>query len=475
MSDHTAAGSPTDADRAKTHFYFMGICGTAMGAVASALKVKGFRVSGSDAKVYPPMSTFLREQGIVLTEGYNAANIPADADYIVVGNALGRGNPEVEEVLTRRLRYRSLPETLKEFHLQGRHNYVVCGTHGKTTTTSMLAWMLECAGLAPDFMIGGLPENFGRGGRLQGSDYVVLEGDEYDTAFFDKRSKFVHYLPEVALVNNIEFDHADIFDNLEAIIKSFSHMVRLVPSNGLIIVNGDDKNIEKVIASEAHAPVKKVGFGEHCDVRITGVAYNGEVTSFVLDGEAFSVKMPGEFNIRNAAMAATAALHAGITAEQIRRALESFAGVRRRQQVRGTTGRGVTVVDDFGHHPTAIRQAIEALRHRFPGRRLWAAFEPRSNTTRRKVFQHELPAALALADGVCVSAVENAAKVPEDDRLDPAAVMEELRSLGRPAFYESGADAIVERLKQEVGDGDVVVVFSNGGFDNIHDKLLAAL
>lgn len=453
----------------------MGICGTAMGAVASALHEKGYRVSGSDAKVYPPMSDFLRERGIPIAEGYRAENIPDDADFIVVGNALGRGNPEVEAVLARRLRYRSLPETLKEFHLQGRRNFVVSGTHGKTTTTSLLAWMLDSAGLAPDFMIGGIPENFGQGGRLAGSPHVVLEGDEYDTAFFDKRSKFVHYLPEVAVVNNIEFDHADIFDDLKAIIKSFSHMIRLVPADGLILVNGDDKNCEEALVEAAFAPVKRVGFGPACDVRIAEVDYGLEGTAFTLDGERFETHLAGEFNVRNAAMAATAARHAGVPVETIREALLSFAGVRRRQQVKGVTARGITVVDDFGHHPTAIAQALDGLRHRFPERRLWAVFEPRSNTTRRKVFQHQLPAALAKADAVCVSEVENAGKLPEDQRLDPAAVMEELRTMGRPAFYEPGADAIVERLRGEARDGDVVVVFSNGGFDGIHGKLLAVL
>ena len=452
----------------------MGICGTAMGSAAAALKQRGYRVTGSDASVYPPMSTFLQDQGIEIMDGYSEDHVPDDADYVVVGNALSRGNPEVEFVLNRKLRYLSLPELLKEFFLRGKRNFVVTGTHGKTTTASMLAWVMESAGLKPGFMIGGIPRNFGEGARLRDSEFVVMEGDEYDTAFFDKRSKFVHYLPEFVVVNNIEFDHADIFDSIEDIKLSFRRMLNIVPSEGLVCVNGDDANCLEV-AEGCPAPVKTVGMGEACDVRIENVEYSGGASSFVIEGEAYTVEMGGEFNVRNAAMAVCGARFAGMEPESIREGLQKFEGIARRQEIRGVTESGITVVDDFAHHPTAIREALKGMRRRFNGARVWAVFEPRSNTTRRNIFQEELPDALSEADAVCVSAVENPEKVAEGDRLDPEKVMATLKEKGVPAFYESGADSIVNRLKEESKEGDVVIVLSNGGFGGIHEKLLQTL
>lgn len=447
-----------------------------MGAVAAALKDIGHQVTGSDAKVYPPMSTFLAEKGIEIKQGYDAANVPADADLIVIGNAMSRGNAEVESALNQRLLYTSLPEVLKEHFLRGKRNLVVTGTHGKTTTTSILSWLLEHAGKQPGFMIGGIPQNFGKGSRLGGeSPFVVLEGDEYDTAFFDKRSKFVHYLPEVVIVNNIEFDHADIFDNLEQIKLSFRRLLNIVPQNGLVVINGDDKNCLSV-AETCPAPVVKVGFGEGNDHRITAAEYAPEGSKFRLDGEPMFIPMDGEFNVRNAAMSSVAAAFAGLDTDEIRGGLEAFKGVARRQQLRGTTARGIQVIDDFGHHPTAMRQALTAMRKRFGAeRRIWALFEPRSNTTRRRVFQDELPQALAQADGICISSVPDPEKFPEHDRLDPNRIVEALNVGDRRAFHEVDSDAIVERLKIEARDNDVIIVFSNGGFGGIHDKLLAAL
>lgn len=462
-------------DEKPKRLYFMGICGTAMGSVAAAFKEAGYEVTGSDSHVYEPMKGFLEGVGIEILDGYQEENLADEIDFYIIGNAQSRGNPEVEAVLNRKLPYLSLPELLGTLVLPGRHNYVVTGTHGKTTTSSLLTWLLESGGLNPNFVIGGLPGNFKRGARLNGSDHVVLEGDEYDSAFFDKRSKFIHYRPEVAIINNIEFDHADIFDDLEAVKKTFGHFARLVPGNGLLLINGDDGNCEKVARAEAHCPVKRVGFGEKCAARITAVEYQGDGTRFVLEDEDYHIPLIGEFNLRNAAMAVCAARQAGLTPDQIRAGLGTFAGVKRRQEVRGETGRGITVIDDFGHHPTAIREAITGLRRKFEGRRLWAIFEPRSNTTRRNVFQQELPQALSLADAVCVSAVPNPEKFSPDERLDPEQVMANIRAKGVPAFYEPDADAIVDRLKAEARDGDVLIVFSNGGFDGIHDKLLAQL
>ncbi|MEM1296546.1 MAG: UDP-N-acetylmuramate:L-alanyl-gamma-D-glutamyl-meso-diaminopimelate ligase [Verrucomicrobiota bacterium] len=459
----------------KLHFYFMGICGTAMGAVAAALKDLGHHVTGSDANVYPPMSTFLESKGIEIVQGFVAENVPRDADLIVIGNAMSRGNPEVEATLNLRLRYASLPEVMKDYFLRGKRNLVVSGTHGKTTTSSILAWLLESSGKSPNFMIGGIPGNFGKGSRMDGdSEFNVIEGDEYDTAFFDKRSKFVHYLPEIALVNNIEFDHADIFDDLEAIKLTFRRMINVVPGNGTIVINGDDRNCLEV-AEAAHSPVVKVGFDERNDLRITSVEYAAANSAFTLDGELLEIPMVGEFNVRNAAMAATAAKRAGLSWSEIRNGLQSFEGIARRQQLRGETERGIKIIDDFGHHPTAMRQALAAIRTRYPNNRLWAIFEPRSNTTRRRVFQEELPKALAAADGVCIASIPNPEKFPENDRLDPDLIVARLNGEGKKAFHEVDSDAIVERLKAEATDNDVVLVFSNGGFGGIHDKLLQAL
>lgn len=462
-------------DEKPKRLYFMGICGTAMGSVAAAFREAGYEVIGSDSHVYDPMKTFLETSGIEILDGYSEENLPDDIDYFIIGNAQSRGNPEVEAVLNRKLPYLSLPALLSTLVLPGRHNYVVTGTHGKTTTSSLLAWLMESGGLKPNFVIGGLPANFEQGARLNGSEFVVLEGDEYDSAFFDKRSKFIHYRPEVAIINNIEFDHADIFEDLAAVKKTFGHMARLVPGNGLLLVNGDDQNCVEVADAEAHCPVKRVGFGEVCDARITEVHYEAEGTSFVLEDEDYQIPLIGEFNLRNAAVAICAARQAGLMPDGIRAALNTFEGVKRRQEVRGETARGITVIDDFAHHPTAIREAIAGLRRKYEGRRLWALFEPRSNTTRRNVFQKELPQALALADAVCVSAVPNPERFKPEERLDPEQVMANIRAKEIPAFYEPDADAIVETLKVEAQDGDVLVVFSNGGFDGIHDKLLGAL
>jgi len=457
------------------HLYFMGICGTAMGSVAAAFRDAGYRVTGSDSHVYDPMKSFLESRGIEILDGYKAENLPADVDIFVIGNAQSRGNPEVEEVMRRKLHYVSLPELLRDQILRGKRNFVVSGTHGKTTTASILTWIFESAGLNPNFVIGGLPGNLKQGARFTSSDLTVLEGDEYDSAFFDKRSKFIHYLPEVAIVNNIEFDHADIYENLAAIKKSFGHMIRLVPGNGLTLINGDDQNCLDVFASQGHSPMKRVGFGEDCEARISDVDYRVESTAFSLEGECYEILLNGEFNVRNAAMAVTASRFADVSPAAIREALASFSGVRRRQEVRGVTSRNITVVDDFGHHPTAIREALAGMRRRFAGARLWAVFEPRSNTTRRNVFQDALPEALGHADGVCLAAVARADSLAENERLDTDLLMKTLRDRGIPAFYEPDADAIVARLETEARDNDVIIVFSNGGFGGIHEKLLEKL
>ena len=444
-----------------------------MGAVAAALRERGFKVTGSDENIYPPMSTFLEERGIALQAGYRAENIPKSVDVVVVGNAIKRGNPEVEAVLNRKLFYLSLPEVMKNYFLRGRHNLVVTGTHGKTTTTAMLAWIMEKAGHKPGYLIGGIPKNLRQGARLNDSKYFVIEGDEYDTAFFDKRSKFLHYLPELLIINNIEFDHADIFDSLDEIKLSFRRLLNIVPQNGMVLLNGDDPNCVEV-SKDCLAQLVEVGFSKNCAQRIRNVSHSSTGSKFSLGDQPFEVSLVGEFNVRNAAMAASAAKFYGVSDARIRSALKSFSGIARRQEVRGEV-RGIRIIDDFGHHPTAIAQTLQALRHRYPGDRIWAIFEPRSNTTRRAVFQKELPDALKLADGVFISQVAKLEQIPEKERLNAEAVVKSIARHGRPAFYERDANAIVDRIVPLLQPKDVVAVFSNGGFDGIHEKLLARL
>src|SRR6266496_1885236 len=458
---------------APKNFHCLGICGTAMASVAAALQERGFKVSGSDENVYPPMSSFLQKKSIALREGYRAENVPADADVVVIGNVMKRGNPEVEAVLNRKLFYLSLPEVLKNYFLRGRHNLVVTGTHGKTTTTALLAWIMEKAGRKPGYLIGGIPKNLGEGARLNDSKYFAIEGDEYDTAFFDKRSKFVHYLPELVVVNNIEFDHADIFKDLDEIKLSFRRLLNIVPQNGMVILNGDDSNCVEV-AKNCLAQMIEVGFSKNCAQRIREVAYSPESSRFKLGDDVFEIPLIGEFNVRNAAMAAMAARFYDVPKTKIDSAFKSFTGIARRLELRGEA-RGVKVIDDFGHHPTAVAQTLQALRNRYRGHRLWAVFEPRSNTTRRAIFQQQLPEALKLADGVFISQVARLEQIPEAERLKPERVVAAIAKAGRPAFYEHNADTIVDRIVPMLRPKDVVVVFSNGGFDNIHEKLLAQL
>ena len=443
-----------------------------MGSVAAAMKDRGFQVTGSDDKVYPPMSDFLAAKGIPIRAGYQAENLPENADLMVIGNAMTRGNPSVEAILNRKLPYLSLPEILKTYFLPGNHNLVVTGTHGKTTTTSILAWIFEVAGHHPSFLIGGIPSNLEQGCRLNDSRYCILEGDEYDTAFFDKRSKFIHYLPELVIVNNLEFDHADIFQDLDEIKLSFRRLLNIVPSEGMVLLNADDPNCVD-IGKSCPAPIVEVGFSPNAGNQIQNVVFGKEGTDFELFGTHFHLPMLGEFNVRNAAMAASAAHFYGISLSDIQRALASFTGIRRRQEVRGIV-RDITVIDDFGHHPTAIKQTLAGLRERYGKARIWAIFEPRSNTTRRAVFQETLPAAFEQADGVLLAQVARLDQLPVNERLNPEKVIQDIVATGKPAFYEPSADDIVRRLQPLVKSNDIVVVFSNGGFDQIHSKLLKA-
>jgi len=453
--------------------HFTGIGGTAMASVAAAMKDKGFSVTGSDQNVYPPMSTFLAAKQIAVMNGYAESNLNHKPDLVVIGNVVSRGNPEAEVVLERKLRYCSLPELLKEYFLRGRRSLVVAGTHGKTTTTSLLAWVFEHSGLNPSFLIGGIPNNFGQGARFTNSEWFILEGDEYDTAFFDKRSKFLHYLPEVAIVNNLEFDHADIFANLAEIQTSFRRFINLIPRNGQLLANGDDPALAPLL-DVTHCPVKRFGLGESNAVRAFNLKFGPTASEFETPSAKFHIDLVGELNVRNALAVVAAAKHCGLKNSQIQSAFSTFKGIKRRMEISGISG-GVTVVDDFGHHPTAIRETLKALRLKFPTQKLWAVFEPRSNTTRRNVFQHELVGAFKDADAVIVAQVARLEQLKPEERLDPEQLMRDLRASGKPAAYLADADAIVDYCAKNAMGSEIICVFSNGGFGNIHAKLLDRL
>jgi UDP-N-acetylmuramate: L-alanyl-gamma-D-glutamyl-meso-diaminopimelate ligase len=453
--------------------HFTGIGGTAMASAAAAMRDKGFAVTGSDQNVYEPMASFLASKKIPVMNGYDERNLVSKPDLVVIGNAISRGNPEAEYVLDHKLRYCSLPELLREFFIRSKRSIVVAGTHGKTTTTSLLTWVFEHNGLNPSYLIGGIPNNFSQGARFTDSEWFIIEGDEYDTAFFDKRSKFIHYQPEIAIINNLEFDHADIFENLDAVKKTFSHFIRLVPRNGLLLGNGDDANLKELL-NVTHCPVKKFGLGGDYAVYAFNIRYGPTATEFEIPSFKFHLNLVGELNVRNALAVIGAAKHCGLKNHQIQSAFDTFKGIKRRMEVKGIAG-GVTVIDDFGHHPTAIRETLRALRMKYAKEKIWVVFEPRSNTTRRKVFQKELAESFNDADAVVVSQVARLEQLAPAERLDPEKLMRDIGATGKPTAYLPDADAIVAHLAKNAQGGDVVVVFSNGGFGGIHGKLLERL
>lgn len=455
------------------HFHFIGICGTAMGSVAAALQNRGYTITGSDQNVYPPMSDFLIKNNINVSVGHDENNIPDKVDLVVIGNAMSRGNVEVESVLNRKIPYTSLPELIKRYFLQGKRNIVITGTHGKTTTSSIIAHLLNDNGLNPNLMIGGIPLDIGEGGRFTESEFFVIEGDEYDTAFFDKRSKFVHYMPEIVVVNNIEFDHADIFNNIEEIKLSFKRMLNIVPENGIVFVNGDDNDAVEV-TENCRAPVIKVGANDDCDFKIENLNLESFNSSFSIKENSYQLPMDGEFNVRNAAMAIAVTDFLNIDQQNIIESVSKFSGIARRQELRGEE-KNVKVIDDFGHHPTAIAATIGALKQRYPDSKIWAIFEPRSNTSRRNLLQSELEDSLSQANGVIISEVPNPEKVPDGELLDVESVIENLSSRGKEAFIGLSSDDIVNKLIPLTSSGDTIVVLSNGGFGGIHEKLLEAL
>jgi UDP-N-acetylmuramate: L-alanyl-gamma-D-glutamyl-meso-diaminopimelate ligase len=449
-----------------------------MAPLAGMLAESGHRVTGSDAGVYPPASTLLDSLGIRWTNGFDAANLDPAPDIVVLGNALSRGNPEVEAVLDHKIPYRSLPQTLEEFFLPGHDSLVVTGTHGKTTTTSMLSWILHHAGRQPNFLIGGVAENFGRSFGLGGGGEFVMEGDEYDSAFFDKAPKFLHYHPQEAIITSLEFDHADIYENLSAIELQFRRMVNLVPRSGRIVAWGESETVRDVV-QKAFCPVETYGFTPGVDWLAGDLEIADGETRFRVSrhgNEVARVRMSlaGRHNVLNAVAAIAIAHGRGVSGEAIADAMVAFRGVLRRLEVKGESS-GVLVVDDFAHHPTAIRATIDAARHRWPGRRLWAVFEPRSNTMRRRLFENDLAASLATADAAVLGAVNRANLLSDEERMSPARVLEKIRNTGRKAEGFDSVEEIAEYLTVETRPGDLVVVMSNGSFDGLCGKLLDKL
>ena len=447
--------------------HILGICGTFMGGIALIARSLGHEVSGSDANVYPPMSTQLEGAGIALVEGYAAEHLEPPPDQVVVGNTMSRGNPAVEYMLERGLRYTSGPQWLAENLLQDRWVLAVSGTHGKTTTASMLAWILESGGLAPGFLIGGVPENFGVSARAGDAPFFVVEADEYDTAFFDKRSKFVHYHPRTLVMNNLEFDHADIFDDLEAIQRQFHHLVRTVPGNGLIISPLNDGNLHEVLDRGYWTPLEHFDPEFEAGWHVTNGREDGSAFDVVCDGQRVGRvewSLTGQHNVSNALAALAAARHAGVPPAVGIEALCSFRNVKRRMELRGQV-RDITVYDDFAHHPTAIRLTLDGLRKHVGGRRILAVLEPRSNTMRMGVHAALLSEALGQADRVWVYA-------PANLDWDARSV---LRNLGSRLTVSDTTQAIVDGVVEVAAPGDQVLVMSNGGFEGIHQRLLDAL
>lgn len=457
--------------------HFIGIGGTAMATLAVMLRRRGDQVQGSDGAIYPPMSDQLAAEGIVPFEGYRAEQVGDDVDLVVVGNAISRGNIELEAVLDRKLRYASLPEVVRDEFLWQTRSLVVAGTHGKTTTAAIVAWLLTRAGRDPSVLLGGVAQNLGAGYRLgQGAEFVI-EGDEYDSAYFDKTAKFLKYLPDVAIVGNIEFDHADIYEDLDAIRLAFRRLVRLIPDRGLLLLGADSAEAS-ALALEARCRVESFGLSTGADWRAVDVAASARGTTFGISrgGEPFAeVASPllGGYNVRNVLAAVAMAADVGLEPAAIAEGVASFEGVRRRLEPRGEV-RGVTVYDDFAHHPTAVAETLAGVRAAYPGRRVWAIFEPRSATACRRVMEADLTAALQGADEVVLPAVFRAS-VPEAERLSPERVVAALSAQGVHARFLPTVDEIVRVVASEAGEGDRIVVMSNGAFENIHVKLLAAL
>ncbi len=467
------------------HIHLIGICGTAMASLAGMLRHRGFRVTGSDAAAYPPMSDFLSELGIPVAQPFDARNLQPAPDLVVVGNAISRGNAELEYILDQRIPFCSLPQLLHDEFLRGKEVLVVAGTHGKTTTTSMLAWIFHTAGMQPSFLIGGIAENFGSSFHLGQGKHFILEGDEYDTAFFDKGPKFLHYFPDSVILTSVEFDHADIYKDLDAVELAFKRLVNLIPRRGRIIAfdgsvgdAAESASLERCL-SKAFSPVERYGSGAKADWKISTLVLGVGKTSWTVSHEGrpwadLEFPLAGEYNVWNATAAAALAAAYGISKNEIAAALKTFKSVKRRLEVKAQVN-GITIIDDFAHHPTAIAGTLKALRARYAGARLWAILEPRSNTLRRRVLQADLARSLAVADEIIVAGVFRSEAVPENERLELPALAADIQKHGGRARLISDADEIVASIAPEMRSGDVVAILSNGGFGGIYEKLPARL
>lgn len=462
-----------------SHIHMLGIAGAAMAPVAGMLRDRGFRVTGTDVNVYPPASTLLDSLGIKWHDGYREENLRPAPDLAVIGNAISRGNAELEYILDEKIPYCSMPQLLEEQFIPGHTSIVVAGTHGKTTTTAMLAWIFHVAGRRPDFLIGGVAPNFGdRSYGLGGGEEFIIEGDEYDTAFFDKGPKFLHYHPDELILTSLEYDHADIYPDLASIALQFRRLVNLVPRRGKILIWGGSPDLREVV-QKAFCSVETFGFTPDCDWSAGDISWHDEATQFRValrgnDVTRIRIPVAGRHNILNALSAVALAYGRGIECDAIESALATFQSVRRRMEIKGEAN-GILVVEDFAHHPTAIHLTIEAARMRWPGKKIWVALEPRSNTMRRKVFQDALPEALAGADVILIGAVSRAQLLAEQDRLSPEAIAEGVRKRGRAAQAFASTPDIVEHLTANANPGDLILIMSNGGFDGLTAKLLDAL
>ncbi len=459
------------------HLHLIGVAGTAMGALAGLLQEAGYRVTGSDSDIYPPISDQLSELGIPVTRGFRASNLDTNPALVVVGNSISRGNEELEAVLDRKLSYTSLPEVLRELFLTGPETIAIAGTHGKTTVTALLSWIFFTAGLDPGFLIGGVPMDFARGFRRGGGKFFIIEGDEYDTAFFDKGPKFLHYRPDAAVLTSIEFDHADIYRDLEEVTRAFQRLINLIPGRGYLSATAESPVVAGLL-DKAFCTVETFGI-EAGDWRAQDIQFTNEGTSFnvVHGGQSLgrlNSGMAGAHNVRNILSALAVAVHYGLAWEKIVEAVATFRSVKRRMEIAGESA-GIVVVDDFAHHPTAIRETIRAARSRFPGRRIWAVLEPRSHTLRRNIFASRIVESLAEADRVVLAEIFRRDRIPASEQLDLAQVQAGVIERGIPAATGGSARQIVELMLPDLAAGDCILVMSNGGFGGIHQLLLESI
>lgn len=455
--------------------HLIAICGTGMTALAGMLKSQGFDVKGSDENVYPPMSTILEELGIPVYHGYSEDHLNPQPDLVIIGNAMSRGNPEVEAVLERKLDYISLPFALKEFFIRGHYSCVVAGTHGKTSTASLLAWILENAGKDPSFFIGGIPENLGRGFKLGKGDFFVVEGDEYDSAFFDKGSKFLHYLPDLVILNNIEFDHADIFRSMEDIEITFSRLIRLIPRNGYLISCWDDPVVKK-LSGTSFSRVVTFGLKEGADWRAENISIDENSTQFDVFRKRefyhrFNLPLFGDHMVRNCLGVVAASSALGLTADEIAAGVRTFKNVRRRLELQGEID-GIKIFDDFAHHPSEVKATIAGIRTRFPNSCIWAIFEPRTATSKRRIFQNKYIDAFDEADRVILTPLNRPEKVPKEERLSVEKICEGLRNNNIQNWILPADSKMISFLTEKLVPGDVVIFMSNGDFNQIPSQLL---